>query len=880
MIKTPLARFSTLLTLLLLAPVLATAQPLEDVFVPATTGGVATVDRALAKLSVHRRLLIIAAHPDDEDTSLLALVTRGLGGEAAYLSLNRGEGGQNLIGTELGVGLGLIRSGELLAARRVDGAHQFFTRAFDFGYTRSLEETLERWPREILMEDARRIVRRFRPQVVVSIFPPTTRAGHGQHQAAGLVAMALFEEEPPLPAAGEAYPWQPQALYRAGWFDRDAEALEFSLGRIDPLDGRSILQLALASRSHHRSQDMGNLQEIGSRTNRLIPVKGKATTHGDDPFAGIDTRLAAIASNLPEGELRRGVESHLGMAQALAQEARESLSPSRLAAATPAVARILGHLKAARELLGNPERRSPDRAVAELIDEKITVAHIALSAAAGIVQDAFTDRGTLVPGETFQLTGRLWNSSSEPLNVTAVEPRIPPGWTAKVIAAEGADSDSGPLRLEAGETRSWEWEVRVPSGAQASRPYFLERPLVGDLYDWTASKESLRGEPFEPAWVSVRFATTVEGEETVEDRAAVHRYRDQARGEIRRPLRVVPALEVAVSPALRVWPIRSTSAVPLEVKLTNHRSEAMAGEVLVEVPSTWPKPSPRSFEIAAGGQLALHLVLEPPAHLEAGDSHLRVTAKVGEKLFDLAVPPVRYDHVAERPWPHRSEALVRVGDLALPAVDRVGYIRGASDRVPEALRSIGLPIDELSTDDLALGDLRQYPVIVVGSRAYETDQGLAEANDRLLDYVRNGGRLIVQYQQYQFVRGSFAPFSLEISRPHGRVTDETAAVTLLRPDHAFFHSPNVITEEDWQGWVQERGLYFPSTWDERFIPLLAMTDPEQPEQRGALLVANLGRGTYIYTGLAFFRQLPAGVIGGYRLFLNLLDVGDEKRGEQ
>ena len=448
MTRTPLLRFGAFLIPFLLYPAPTDAQPLEDIFVPATTGGVATVDRALAKLSTHRRLLVIAAHPDDEDTSLLALVARGLGGEAAYLSLSRGEGGQNLIGTELGVGLGLIRSGELLAARRVDGARQFFTRAFDFGYTRSLEETLERWPREILMEDARRIVQRFRPQVVVSVFPPTARAGHGQHQAAGVVATALFEEASQSP---EAYPWQPQALYRAGWFDRTSEALELALGTIDPLDGRSILQLALASRSKHRSQDMGTLQEMGPWANRLIPVAGRATTVGDDPFAGIDTRLAAMAAVLPEGPLRQGIEAHLRRAEGLARGAREGLSPSRLGAVVPALAEILGHLETARDSLGKPGSASPQEALAELLDEKIGIAQTALAAAAGVVRDAFTDRGTLVPGETFKLTGRLWNSSSQPLVVSAVEPRMPEDWTATAIAAEDGPALVWPMRLEAGE---------------------------------------------------------------------------------------------------------------------------------------------------------------------------------------------------------------------------------------------------------------------------------------------------------------------------------------------------------------------------------------------------------------------------------------------
>lgn len=855
----------------------STAQPLEDVLVPATTGGIATVDRALAKLSTHRRLLVIAAHPDDEDTSLLALVARGLGGEAAYLSLSRGEGGQNLIGTELGVGLGLIRSGELLSARRVDGARQFFTRAFDFGYTRSLEETLERWPREMLMEDALRVVRRFRPQVVVSIFPPTDRAGHGQHQAAGVVATALFGEASPEAVPGEAFAWQPQALYRAGWFDRTAEALELPLGVIDPLDGRSIIQLALASRSKHRSQDMGSLQEVGSRSNRLIPVAGTATREGEDPFADIDTRLEAMASILPAGEPRRQVEEHLRRAEAIARSTREALSPSRLDSAVAPLAKIAEHLEAARAHLGNPEPASPAEAVGELISEKLKVARMALSSAAGIVYDAFTDEETLVPGETVKLSARMWNGSSEALDIEPPTPEIPPGWVAQRIPSENDSGESPSARLEAGEAGTWEWQVEVPATAAASRPYFLELPLKGDVYDWSGAEERVRAEPFGPALLSVRFTSRLGGLRVHHERAAVHRYGDQARGEIRRPLRVVPALEVTVSPELRVWPTHRRDPIPLQVQLTNHRSENLQGALVLKVPEGWPKPEVYTFDLPANGRRSMDLSLRPPDPLAPDDYLLGAVAVVGDERFDLAVPLVSYEHIEARAWPRRAEALIRVGELTLPDVETVGYIRGASDRIPEALRDIGLPIEELSAEDLAVGNLGKYPVIVVGSRAYETHQALAEANDRLLGYAEEGGRLVVQYQQYQFVRGSFAPYSLEIARPHARITDETAQVTVLEPGHRYFHSPNEITKEDWEGWVQERGLYFPSTWDEAFTPLLAMADPDRPAEHGALLVAKVGRGTYTYTGLAFFRQLPAGVVGGYRLFLNLLSAGPRSR---
>ena len=334
------------------------AAPSPSPLQPATTGGLATVDRALAKLSTHKRLLVIGAHPDDEDTSLLTLVARGEGGEAAYLSLSRGEGGQNLIGPELGVGLGLIRTRELLAAREIDGGRQYFTRAFDFGFTRSLDETLRLWPKDAIVEDAVRVVRRFKPQVVVSVFPGTAQAGHGQHQEAGVVAPEAYRLAgdpaafPELLAAREGLvPWKPLAFYRAAWFDRKAATMDLPLGGIDPLSGKSAYQLAMASRSMHRSQDMGRLQELGGPETRLAWVEGGAGKDGKGIFAGIDTHLAAIAAPLPEGDAKREVISHLAQAEAAALKARAALAPERLADAAPPLAEILKHLEAAQAVL-------------------------------------------------------------------------------------------------------------------------------------------------------------------------------------------------------------------------------------------------------------------------------------------------------------------------------------------------------------------------------------------------------------------------------------------------------------------------------------------------------------------------------------------------
>ncbi len=821
---------------------------------PPSTGGVAAVDRALARLSTHKRLLVVAAHPDDEDTALLTLVARGMGGESAYLSLSRGEGGQNLIGPELGVGLGLIRTRELLAARGVDGGRQFFTRAYDFGYTRSLEETLRLWPKEILLEDAVRVIRRFRPQVVVSIFPGQPHPNHGQHQAAGVTAHEAFPlagDPNALPQLREEglLPWTPQILYRSGF--RDAQAanvIPVSVAGVDPLTGKSLYQIASASRSMHRSQDMGRLQELGPQETRVIPVSG-SPAEAKDLFAGIDTRLAAIAATVPDAERRKHAGDHLDAAQVVAERTRTSLNPARLGESVPAFLEILKHLRAAHAYLDRPE----ERPVSDLIAEKIDIAEAGLAAAAGIALDATTESEALIPGQAFPVQAVLWNSGAFPLVKASVE-----------IGTSGAAAQD-PV---AGALAKWDLQATAPAGV--STPYFLRKPLKGGLYDWSEARPEEKGEPFEAPPFLARFSFAIEGVPIEIEREVVHRHRDQAFGEVRRPLRTVPKVEVAVHDELLVWPLARKEPRKLQVALTSHAKEAVTGR-LETVAQGWAPAEPVPFTLEPGEEKTVEVSLKPAAGLAQGKYRVQLAAVLGDgSRFGLSAPVVDYPHIRPTPQPEPAEVAINAADVKLPPLKKVGYVRGASDRVPEFLLQVGVPLALLGPHELLEGNLSGYDAIVVGSRAYETDPALARANHRLLDYARNGGLVIVQYQQYAFVEGKFAPFTVDIARPHDRVTDETAAPNLLDPAHPVFTTPNRIGAPDWEGWVQERGLYFLNTWDPAFVPLLAFTDPDQPETKGGLLVAKLGKGHYVYTGLAFFRQLPAGVPGAYRLFANLL----------
>jgi len=843
-------------------------QPLD----PPATGGVAVVDRALAKLTTHKRLLVIAAHPDDEDTSLLTLVARDMGGESAYLSLSRGEGGQNLIGRELGAGLGLLRTRELLAARQIDGGRQFFSRAYDFGYTRSLDETLRLWPKEVLLEDAVRVIRRFRPQVVVSIFPGVPHPNHGQHQAAGVTAHAAFPaagDPAALPQLAEEglVPWTPQVLYRSAFFDRNAPAIQLPLGVVDPLAGKSIYQLAAASRSQHRSQDMGRLQELGPQETRVSWVAGGAGAEAKELFAGVDTRLLAIAATIPDPARRRHVEEHLDAAEAAAEKTRRSLQPERLADAVPGFLEVLKNLRAAHFFLLDAGDRPEERPAAELIAEKIEVAETGLAAAAGVALETFTERETLTAGEPIPVRSILWNSGPLPLAGARVE---------LVGEAGGAPVTGEAKELAAGTLGTWDLQPTVPAAAPPTVPYFLRRPLVGSLYDWTGVPSAARGEPFEAPPLVARFSFSVDGVPVTLEREVVHVHRDQALGEIRRPLRVVPRIEVAAAEELLVWPTAQRQPRRLQVTLDSHAAAPVHGNLEARIEGdSWPEIRPLPFALEPGEEKALELEIRPPASFSPGryTVHLAAVLEDGER-FALAVPLVDYPHIRATPRPVPAEVAISAADVQLPKLTRVGYVRGASDRVPELLRQIGVPLELLDARALLEGDLRRYDAVIVGSRAYETDPALARANHRLLEYAKDGGLVIVQYQQYPFIEGKFAPFPLEIARPHDRVTDETAAVTILDPQSPVFHKPNEIRPDDWNGWVQERGLYFAHTWDSAYVPLLSMRDPDgEPEQKGGLLVAPVGKGHYVYTGLAFFRQLPAGVPGAYRLFANLLAIG-------
>ncbi|HEY6065679.1 MAG TPA: PIG-L family deacetylase [Thermoanaerobaculia bacterium] len=846
----------------------APGYPLE----PATSGGILALDRLLQRLAVHKRLLVVAAHPDDEDNRLLTLVSRGMGAEVAYLSLSRGEGGQNLLGPHLGVPLGLIRTQELLAARRIDGGRQYFSRAYDFGYTRSLDETLSLWPKAVLLEDATRIVRRFRPQVIVTVFSGTPRDGHGHHQASAVVGREVVNADPSAFAALEKEglpPWKVAALYCCDYSGPEIATIVLPTGAIDPLTGRSYQQIAAASRSNHRSQDMGALQPPGPGETRVAWVEGGAGKDSKDLFAGIDTRLTAMVAGIGDASRRARAEEKLRRVEASVGEARSTLGPSTLDQTASSLSAALGELESARTFV-RPEESAAEAAAAAYLDEKIALAGTAFAAASEVSVDAISDRETSAPGEPFEVKVSVWNAGGEPARVESVELVSPDGW--EVAAAPPEPKDVAPRTLA-------EWTRKVsPAGAVPTIPYFLRRPMNGALYDWSDVAPAVRGEPFQPAPLTASVRVRIGASALTLSRDVVYRFRDQAVGEVRRPIRAVPALEVSVDPDRIVWPIGEKGERRLEVTLASNSAKPLSGRLEIAPPAGWPAIPAIPFSLTGRGDRQFADVpLRAPSPFPPGRGTFRLTAVASDgRRFATSVKVLDYPHIPPTPMSVDATVEVVAADIRLPSVKHVGYVRGASDRVPEALAAVGVPLEFLDEKALDSGNLSRFDAIVIGSRAYETDTALVRSNGRILDYARNGGLVIVQYQQYAFVEGNFVPNKIEIARPHDRVTDENAPVRILDPAHPAFTRPNRIGGSDWQGWVQERGLYFAHAWDPAYTPLLEMTDPGQPPQRGALLVAKVGKGIYVYTGLAFFRQLPAGVPGAYRLFANLLGLQSKR----
>lgn len=839
---------------------------------PVNDHGALGISRLLLQMSTTASVMMIGAHPDDEDSALLAYLARGENARTAYLSLTRGDGGQNIIGPELFESLGVIRTEELLQARRLDGAEQYFTRAFDYGFSKTLAEAQQKWPEDVIKCDAVRAIRTFRPLVVISRFSGTPNDGHGQHQYAGYITpLAVEAAVDPEQCKGAGEPWQVLKVYvEQGFSGNDPASLKLNTGDYDQVLGRSYFEIAMEGRSQHRSQGEGRLEFRGEVFSGLNIKKSETAKKEPEasPFDDIDISINGIAS------LTQNYDPVLKAKLADLQSKVESAkSKYRLLFSAGIVTDLAAAAKAADEAIASTTNDQTNRLLAEIRREINSTIGMIL----GVQIDALADRETVAPGGEYSAMVNVFISSLSDVTVTNIALNAPKGWqTAKAEPAKPAGQGVG--RREVAKTTET-FAVRVPAGARPTQPYWLESGREKDLFDWPATGDQTL--PFSPQDVTATVTAKVNGIEISLTRPVQFRYADPSRGEIRREVNVVPVLSLGVDQKLLIVPQSSKPQTrTLTVSITNNSAKPVSGVDALNIPVSpewnYTKRAAAFNLTNKGEKTSVAFDVTIPAETKPGTYHIYPNATFGEGLSTQTMNTIAYPHIQTHRYYTRAETVVNVLDLKTAAVN-VAYIMGSGDEVPEAIRQMGLNVTMLEEKDLASGDLAKFDTIVVGIRAFETRPDLTSNNQRLLDYVKNGGNVIVQYQRGKWT--ALAPLAANTQDKQGttagsiaRVVDENAKVTILQPNHPVFNFPNKITDADFAGWVQERNAYNLVTFDEKYVPLLESHDAGELENRGGLVTAQIGKGTWTYCSYSMFRQLPAGVPGAYRLFANLLSL--------
>jgi len=753
--RTGIGRRAALLAVAAVAT-LPRALPCQD----QSTGIVATAE-AHANAGVHLRVLVIGAHPDDEDTRLIAWLARGHRANTAYLSLTRGDGGQNLIGNELGEALGIIRTQELLAARRIDGAHQYFTRAYDFGFSKSAAETFMHWPHDSVLGDVVKVVRAFRPQVIVSVFSGTPRDGHGHHQVAGIVAREAYDlagDTVRFPVRTFGPAWTPLKFYRGAYFERAGATLAINVGQYDEILGKSYAQIAAESRSQHKSQGFGTAGRMGPQM---------------DYLARLATRVNAGTDARAERSLFEGLDT----------------------------ARVVS---------------AADSDAIALADAQVAV-------------EAIADRPRVALGD------------SAPVHIMVYQHGLPDSAAFATVYVHGD---------------------------RITQPYWLVKPRVGDLFAFAS--DSISDDARERThWLPVAVRVPGRPHPVIVRTPAVFRHADPVRGEVARPLVVAPGVSVTFARAVELARAGVPLDRPFEVTLRSSWPDSDRVSVSLTLPAGLSADSAaRSVVVAPEGTRTVTFRVH--GTLQAGPHHVRAAARDAHGTYTIGFIPIEYPHITPERMYRPADVRIQAVNVALAPGLRVGYVQGVGDNVAAALGDLGIPVSLIAPDALPITDLSGYTTIVVGPRAYQASQVVRDNAPYLLAYARRGGNLVVQYGQTEMQRPGIMPYPIVLARPAARVTVEQAPVTVTDPSSPLLTTPNRITERDFAGWVQERSTYMPTTFDPHYQTALEMHDPGEPPNHAALLTTPYGRGHYTYVTLALFRQLPAAVPGGVRIFANLL----------
>ncbi|MEO5601180.1 MAG: PIG-L family deacetylase [Cyclobacteriaceae bacterium] len=825
----------TFFLLLFFLPVCLFSQPQQQ-------PDAAHIKLKLKKLNFLGAVLYMAAHPDDENTNIIAYLANHKLASTAYLSMTRGDGGQNLIGPEIGELLGLIRTQELLAARNIDGGQQFFTRAIDFGFSKSAAEALSVWGKDAVLSDAVKIVRQYQPDIIITRFPPDERAGHGHHTASAIVAGEAFE----LAAKAEVFPeqlkelttWQVKRLYTntGRWWNTKIDAntpgiITLDVGGFNPLLGKSYSEVSALSSSQHKSQGWGRGGERGYRPEFLEYMKGDRAIK--DIFEGIDTTWARV----PGGK----------KIQPLVERALQEFDEEKPSAIVPLLFRIRNEIAG----LGNSVWKKRKLQETEQLIENCLGLFIEVTAA----------HYQSPPGESVQ-------SSVELLN------RCPMDLKILKITGTGLQWDStlsASLRINSPIVINL--KAPVSTDASYSGQYWLQSSHGTGLF--TVNDPVKIGLPQNHPAVNFSFEILVGAEKLTVSRPMIYQWVDPVKGELWRPFEIVPPMSINLSENVLIF--NSGEAKKINLFLKSSTDQKLRGTATLKLPQGWScEPNVIDFDLPQRGAEQTRSLVVHPSQKEY-NGNIMAVAEVNGKQYDQSLQMISYDHFPIQTLLHPAQTKVVRIDLNKEGTS-IGYIRGAGDEVPSALRNMGYEVWEMNNDEVTPANLRTMDAVVLGIRALNTNDRAPYFMPAVLDYVKSGGTVVVQYNtNARMDTEEFFPYPLKLSRE--RVTQENSEVKILKPDHPVVNTPNKITQADFKGWVQERGLYFPDQWDAKFEAILSMQDDGETPKNGSLLVAKYGDGYYVYTALSFFRELPEGVPGAYKLLANIVSLGKNAKQE-
>ncbi|WP_372792981.1 PIG-L family deacetylase [Lutibacter sp.] len=795
---------------------------------------------SIQKLNFLGSVLYIAAHPDDENTRLISYFANDVKAQTAYLSLTRGDGGQNLVGSEIRELLGVIRTQELLAARRIDGGQQFFTRANDFGYSKHPDETLEIWNKEEVLSDVVSVIRKFKPDVIINRFNHKTPGStHGHHTSSAMLSVEAFDF-----ASDSTYKthlnndeiWQPKRLlFNTSWWFYGSEEnfekadktnlLSIEIGTFYVNKGLSNSEIASLSRSQHQSQGFGSTGSRGTETEYLEFLKGDFPQN-NNVFDGIDTSWNRVEGGYAIGKLLAKVEQEFDFNN-------PSASISELVEAY----KLIQNLK---------DEHWKQLKTAEIKNVILACGGIYLEAVANNSSTTANSKNTIkieaINRSKYQVS--LKSVIINPLNVV----------------------ENKTIELAENESQQFSMEVEIPSIINNTFPYWLSEK--GTLGMYKVTDRQLIGLPETPRVFSADFELDFNGSTIPFLKDVVYKYNDPVKGEVYKPFEILPIVSASFHEKVIIFSDENSQKIAVKVKAIKKNLE---GKLTLCVPEKW-KVSPASFEFKLsqkGEEQSFNFEVTPPENQSEG--MISPIVEIGGKTYTNELVEIDYNHIPFQSIIMPSEAkVVRLNIEKKGQI--IGYIQGAGDAVPTNLRQIGYTVVELNEDDITPEKLANFDAVVLGIRAYNTNERAKFYQKDLHNYVQKGGTLIAQYNtSHRVIVDEVAPYSIKLSRY--RVTDENSEVRIINPNHELLNYPNKIVASDFDGWVQERGLYFPDEWDSKFEPIISMNDKNESPKNGSILVAKYGEGNFIYTGLSFFRELPAGVSGAYKLFANMLSVG-------